>query len=134
MEVTGPLTVKLWASSSAIDTDFTAKLVDVHPNGYAQNLVDNLVRARYRESAEDPVFLEPDKSYEYTIDLYATSNVFKAGHAIRLEISSSNFPRFDRNTNTGGLIAKERETRPALQMVFHDVRRPSHVVLPTVPA
>ena len=132
LEVTGPLQVKLWASSSAVDTDFTAKLVDVHPNGYAQNLVDNLVRARFRDSLEKPSLIEPGKPYEYTIDLHGTSNVFKAGHRIRVEISSSNFPRFDRNPNTGGVIAEETQLTPALQTVFHDRNRPSHIVLPVM--
>ena len=101
LEVTGPLVVKLFASSSAIDTDFTAKLVDVRPDGYAQNLADGILRTRYRASRMRPVFLTPDQVYELTIDLLATSHVFLPGHRVRLEISSSNFPRFDRNLNTG---------------------------------
>ena len=133
MEVTGPITVTLYASSSAPDTDFTAKLVDVRPDGYARNLTDGIIRARYRESASTPSLLEPGKVYRYTIDLWATSNVFKTGHHIRVEISSSNFPRFDRNTNTGNLIAEDRECKPALQTIFHDAEHPSHITLPTVP-
>ena len=129
LEVSGPVRVHLWASSSAPDTDFTAKLVDVHPNGYAQNLIDNLVRARYRNSLEKPEPIEPNRAYEYTIDLFGTSNVFKAGHRVRIEVSSSNFPRFDRNTNTGGVIAADTEMRPALQTVLHDQAHPSALVL-----
>ena len=132
VNVTGPLSVKLWAASSAPDTDFAAKLVDVHPNGYAQNLSDNLIRARYRESLAVPKLLEPGAAYEYVIDLGGTSNVFKVGHRIRLEVSSSNFPRFDRNTNTGGKISEDRTMVPARQTIFHDVQRPSHIVLPVV--
>jgi len=101
LEVTGPMVVKLFASSSAVDTDFTAKLVDVRPDGYAQNLADGVLRARYRASRMRPAVLTPDQVYGLTIDLWATSHVFLPGHRVRLEISSSNFPRFDRNLNTG---------------------------------
>src|SRR5713226_3549627 len=100
MEVTGPISVELYASSSAVDTDFTAKLIDVRPDGYAQNLTDGILRARYRNSQEKPELMEPGHIYKFTIDLWATSNVFLAGHRLRLEVSSSNFPRFDRNLNT----------------------------------
>ena len=133
MEVTGPVTVTLWASTSAPDTDFTAKLVDVCENGCARNLTDGIIRARYRDSMSNPTLLEPGKAYCYDIDLWATSNVFKAGHRIRLEISSSNFPRFDRNTNTGGIIAADTELRPALQTVFHEGQQASYVSLAIVP-
>jgi hypothetical protein len=133
VEVTGPVTVTLFAASSALDTDFTAKLVDVHPDGYAQNLADGIIRARYRESRIEAKLLEPGKIYEYIIDLWATSNVFKAGHRIRVEISSSNFPRFDRNPNTGHAFGEDAELLPATQTVFHDVAHASHVVLPIVP-
>ena len=133
VEVTGPLTVTLWAATSAKDTDFTAKLVDVCEDGCARNLTDGIIRARYRDSSSSPSLLEPGKAYRYTIDLWATSNVFKAGHRIRVEISSSNFPRFDRNTNTGNLIAEDKEFKPALQTVLHDREHPSHITLPIVP-
>jgi len=133
VEVTGPVTVTLWASTSATDTDFTAKLVDVCENGCARNLTDGIIRARYRDSMSKPTLLEPGQAYCYDIDLWATSNVFKAGHQIRLEISSSNFPRFDRNTNTGNIIAEDTELRPALQTVFHDGQQASYVSLPIVP-
>ena len=133
MEVTGPVTVTLWASTSAPDTDFTAKLVDVCENGCARNLTDGIIRARYRDSMSNPTLLKPGKAYCYDIDLWATSNVFKAGHRIRLEISSSNFPRFDRNTNTGNIIAADTELRPALQTVFHEGQQASYVSLAIVP-
>ena len=133
VEVTGPITVTLWAATSAADTDFTAKLVDVCEDGCARNLTDGIIRARYRESMSSPTLLEPGRAYRYTIDLWATSNVFQRGHQIRLEISSSNFPRFDRNTNTGNLIAGDAELKPALQTVLHNAQHPSHVTLPIIP-
>ena len=100
VEVTGPVSVELYAASSALDTDFTAKLVDVGPDGFAQNLTEGIIRARYRDSREKAALLKPGQVYKFTIDLWSTSNVFLKGHALRLEISSSNFPRFDRNLNT----------------------------------
>jgi putative CocE/NonD family hydrolase len=133
MEVTGPLSVKLHASSTARDTDFTAKLVDVHPHGYAQYIQEGIIRARYRESREKPSLIEPGKIYEYTIDLWATSNLFKTGHKIRVEISSSNFPRFDRNPNTGHEFGVDAETVPATQTIYHDIGHPSHIILPIIP-
>jgi len=133
MEVTGPLLVKLFASSSAIDTDFTAKLVDVRPDGFAQNLADSILRTRYRASRMRPGFLTPDQVYELTIDLWATSHMFLPGHRVRLEISSSNFPRFDRNLNTGEDQATSSRRQPAVQTIFHDSRYPSHISLPMIP-
>ena len=133
VEVTGPVTVTLWAATSATDTDFTAKLVDVCEDGCARNLTDGIIRARYRNSMSHPEPVEPGTPVCYTIDLWATSNVFKAGHRIRLEISSSNFPRFDRNTNTGNLIAADSELKPALQTVLHTGQHASYVTLPIVP-
>ena len=132
-EVTGPITVTLWAATSAADTDFTAKLVDVCADGCARNLTDGIIRARYRDSMSQPSLPAPGRAYRYTIDLWATSNVFHAGHRIRLEISSSNFPRFDRNPNTGGEIAAETGLKPALQTILHDAAHPSHISLPIVP-
>ena len=130
IEVTGPVVVNLWAASSAPDTDFTAKLVDVEPDGFARNLTDGIIRARYRNSRSDPELIEPGRVYEYTIDLWATSNLFKAGHRIRVEISSSNFPRFDRNPNTGAQPGSDARLEPALQRIFHNSQYPSHVLLP----
>lgn len=135
MEVTGPITVHLWAASSAPDTDFVARLADVHPNGYAQNLTDGIIRARYRNFAQGatPSLIEPDTAYEYEIDLWATSNVFKAGHRIRLDVTSSNFPRWDRNPNTGHDFGADDELAVAHQTILHDHQHPSYVVLPIVP-
>jgi hypothetical protein len=133
LEVTGPVVVKLFAASSARDTDFTAKLVDVSPDGYARNLADGIIRARYRTTTKSETPIEPGQIYAYDIDLWATSNLFEAGHRIRVEISSSNFPRFDRNPNTGGPLGEETGFQPAKQTVFHDAMRPSHIVLPVVP-
>jgi uncharacterized protein len=132
--VIGPIELVLFASSSALDTDFTGKLVDVHPDGRAVGLTEGILRARFRETLEREIPLEPGKAYELSIDLVATANVFKAGHRIRLEVSSSNFPRFDRNTNTGGTIATESEADcvVAVNHVFHDRDRPSHLVLPLI--
>ena len=133
VEVTGPVTVTLWAASSATDTDFTAKLVDVCDHGCTRNITDGIIRARYRDSTASASFIEPGRAYRYSIDLWATSNVFKVGHRVRVEISSSNFPRFDRNTNTGGAVATEAALKPALQTVFHDSQHPSHISLSVVP-
>ncbi len=133
VEVTGPVSVTLFAATSAVDTDFAAKLVDVHPDGYARNLTDSIIRGRYRETREKATLLTPGEVYEYTIDLWATSNIFKAGHCIRVEIASSNFPRFDRNPQTGEPSGEASTLEPALQHVFHDETRPSHIVLPVIP-
>ena len=133
LEVTGPIKVHLWASSSAPDTDFTAKLVDVHPDGYARNLQDGIIRARYRDSLSDPTLIESGRVYEYAIDLWATSNVFLPGHRICVEISSSNFPRFDRNQNTGAPFGADAVMETAQQTVYHRSDFPSHVLLPVIP-
>lgn len=133
LEVTGPVKVVLNISTSARDTDFTAKLVDVYPDGRAINLCDGILRLRYRDSLERPALAEPGQVYTVVIDAGVTSNVFKAAHAIRLEISSSNFPRFDRNLNTGRAQADETEMRTASQTVYHGHTRPSCLVLPVIP-
>ena len=133
IEVTGPIEVRLWMSSSATDTDFTAKLTDVFPDGTSRMLTDGILRARYRRSKTTPVLLIPGQAEEVAIDVGATSNLFLPGHRIRLEISSSNFPRFDRNPNTGTAFADSAELRRADQTVFHDAQRPSRLVLPIVP-
>ena len=133
VEVTGPITVTLHAATSAPDTDFTAKLVDVHPDGKAINLNNGIVRARFRDSLEHPDRIAPGRAYEYTIQVWPTSNLFKAGHRIRLEISSSNFPHYDRNPNTGHEFGQDAAMLVADQVVYHDRERPSRVVLPIVP-
>jgi uncharacterized protein len=132
-EVTGPITLTLYAKSSAVDTDFTAKLVDVWPTGYAQNLTEGIVRASYRESEAKPKALEPDRVYAFHIDLWSTSNVFLKGHKIRLEVSSSNFPRFDRNLNTGKSAANDQTSVKATNTLYHDAKYPSALTLPIVP-
>jgi uncharacterized protein len=133
-EVTGPITVHLWAVSSAPDTDFVARLVDITPDGRSFNLTDGIVRARYRRFAqgEPPSLIEPGRPYEYVIDLWATSNVFKAGHRIGLQVTSSCFPRWDRNPNTGHPFGADAELRVAHQQILHDREHLSHVVLPMV--
>ena len=133
VEVTGPVTLDLFAKSSAVDTDFTAKLVDVWPNGFAQNLTEGIIRARYRQSMTTPAPIEPGKVYEYQIDVWSTSNVFLKGHRIRLEVSSSNFPRFDRNLNTGKSGADDSTFAKATNTVLHDSEHPSALILPIVP-
>ena len=133
MEVTGPVFVKLFAGTDGRDTDFTAKLVDVSPDGYAVNLCDGIIRGRYRTTQERQTLLDPGEVYEFTIDLWPTSNVFKKGHRIRVDISSSNFPRFDRNPNTGNAFGQDAELRIARQQVFHDKTRASHIILPVIP-
>jgi hypothetical protein len=129
VEVVGPVTARLWVASSARDTDFTAKLVDVAPDGTAWNLTDGVMRARYRKGFDRVVLIVPDEPFELEVDLQGTANVFRAGHRIRLEVSSSNFPRFDRNTNTGAVIARDGESVVATNTVFHDSARPSYLEL-----
>ncbi len=132
-EVTGPLSLKLYAKSSAVDTDFTAKLVDLWPNGFAQNLTEGIVRARYRDSQEKTELMQPDHVYTFTIDLWSTSNVFKAGHRLRLEVSSSNFPRFDGNLNTGEPIESAARHITATNTVYHDAQHASVLTVPVIP-
>jgi len=133
VEVTGPMRLVLWIASTARDTDFTGKIVDVHPDGTARAINDGILRARYRNSRTQPELLAPGVPTEITIDLGATSNLFRAGHRIRLEVSSSNFPRFDRNPNTGGTFGEDAAFIRADQTVFHDGARPSRLILPVVP-
>jgi uncharacterized protein len=133
MEVTGPVTLELWAKSSAVDTDFTAKLVDVSPEGFATNLADGILRMRYRDSQEKPNLMNPDQVYKVQIDLGATANVFKKGHALRLEVSSSNFPRFDRNLNTGAVQATSKDFISATNTIFHDADHPTALVVSVMP-
>jgi len=133
VEATGFVTVELYASTSAIDTDFTALLVDVEPNGYARFLTDGIVRARYRTGTAKPAEVVPGQVYKYTIDLWATGNVFKAGHRIRLYVSSSNFPRFGRNLNLGEPIASSSRWKVAHQTIYHGRNYPSALILPIIP-
>ena len=133
LEVTGPVELVLYAATDGRDTDWTAKLVDVSPNGYAMNLCDGIIRARYRQGRTAAALLEPGAVYEYRIEVGATGNLFRAGHRIRLEVSSSNFPRFDRNPNTGNEFGVDRELRAAHQTVHHRPGHPSHLRLPVIP-
>jgi len=132
-EVTGPVTLDLYVSSSAVDTDFTGMLVDVWPNGFAQNLTSGILRMRYRNSQEKPELANPGEAYHVTVDLWATSNVFLPGHKLRLDVSSSNFPRFDRNMNTGEMQARATRMVKATNVIYHDKAHPSALVLPVVP-
>ncbi len=133
LEVTGEVSLDLYAKSSALDTDFTGKLVDVWPNGFAQNLTEGILRARYRESTSEAKPIIPGKIYHYKIDLWATSNVFLKGHEIRVEVSSSNFPRFDRNLNTGKSAADGSVFVKATNTIYHDANHPSAIILPVAP-
>lgn len=131
-EVTGPVKLILFASSSAVDTDFTAKLIDVHPNGFCQRLCDSVIRARYREGPEKSVFLEPGTVYDFEVDMWNTSQVFKAGHRIRLEVSSSAFPKYDRNLNTGEDIGTGTKMVAAENRIWHDPAHTSRLILPVI--
>jgi putative CocE/NonD family hydrolase len=126
--------VTLHAATSASDTDFTAKLCDVSPEGRSTNIQEGIVRARYRESLSEPTPITPEEVYEYRLDLGPTAHVFKAGHRIRVQISSSDFPQWDRNLNTGGLPGAEgaAQARVATQTVLHDAGHPSRVTLPVL--
>ena len=134
VEVTGPVTAHLYVSSSAPDTDITCKLVDVHPDGRAMLLTDGILRLRYRHSFTEPTLLQPDEIVPVAIDLWSTSNVFLAGHRIRVEVSSSCFPKFARNSNTGGNVATEsrEQYQVAVNRIYHDVDHPSHILLPII--
>ena len=133
LEVTGPVELKLYAASSAVDTDFTAALTDVYPDGRAILICEGIHRASFRESLEHPAPIEPGKVYEYTVSLWETSNVFKAGHRLRLEVSSSDFPRYARNLNTGKPSGLSAEIKRASQTIYHNERYPSRLVLPVIP-
>jgi len=136
--VTGEIEVKLWASSSALDTDFTAKIVDVYPasdawpGGFDLKITEGILRARFRESLVEEKLMKPGTVYPFTIRLYPTSNLFKKGHRLRVEVSSSNFPRFDVNPNTGEPLGEHRRSVIAENSIRHDAVHPSVLVLPVV--
>jgi uncharacterized protein len=140
IEVTGRLIVKLWAASNSLDTDFTAKLIDVYPpnhdfpGGVDLNIADSIVRARYRSGFGKAELLKPGQPYEFTIEMYPTSLVFARGHRIRLDISSSNFPRFDINPNTGEALNNNRRWQIAENTIYLDAQHASRIVLPVIPA
>jgi uncharacterized protein len=132
IEVCGPVKVRLSAASSAQDTDFMAKLIDVWPNGFAQRLTDGMVRARFRAGMDKPSLIEPERIYDYDLDLWNTCQLYKKGHRIRVEISSSAFPKYDRNLNTGEPLGQTTRMRTAEQKIYHDSGRPSYIILPIV--
>jgi uncharacterized protein len=133
LEITGPVTVNLYAATSAIDTDFIAVLSDVRPDGYAQNLAEGIVRGRFRDSYAVPTPLEPERVHAFEIQLWNVSHVLRTGHRLRLHITSSDFPRWERNPGTLGPSVSATEALAADQTVFHDREHPSHVILPVVP-
>jgi len=133
VEITGPVRLVLSASSSAVDTDFMAKLVDVHPGGFVQRLCDGMVRARFRQGMDREVPLDPGAIERYEIALWDTSQVFRAGHRIGLEIASSAFPKYDRNLQTGEPLATGTRMELAENRVFHDAEHRSHLILPVIP-
>jgi putative CocE/NonD family hydrolase len=134
LTVIGPITVTLHAATSAPDTDFTAKLCDVSPAGLSLNIASGIIRARYRASLSAPTPITPGEVEAYTIDLGPTAHVFKAGHCIRLQVSSSDFPHWDRNLNTGGELGREGPEAAivATQVVLHEMNHPSHLTLPVL--
>jgi putative CocE/NonD family hydrolase len=140
VEVTGPIELELWVATSAVDTDFTAKLIDVYPAspsyplGYALNLTDGILRLRYRNGRERGEPVRPGEPMRVAITLYPTSNLFAAGHRIRLDVSSSHFPRFDVNPNTGEPLGRDRRRVVADNTVFHERGRASRLTLPVIPA
>ncbi|MGZ3637007.1 MAG: CocE/NonD family hydrolase, partial [Ktedonobacterales bacterium] len=139
LEVTGPISVKLWIASDCPDTDFTAKLIDVYPpnedypDGFAMNITDGILRVRYRDSWVQPTLMTPGEVYAITVEPFPTSNVFVRGHRLRLDISSSNFPHFDVNPNSGEPEGSAEQPRIARNRVLMDLAHPSHIVLPVIP-
>ena len=134
IEVTGPITVRLWASSSAPDTDWVVRLNDVYPDGKSINLTEGVIRARFRKrNWEQPELITPDAVLEYEIELQPTSNLFRVGHRIRIDVTSSNFPLWDRNLNTGEDPNASSRMAVAHQTIWHDADHPSHVILPVIP-
>ncbi len=132
LTIIGPVHCLLAASSSAPDTDWVVRLTDVSPDGFSRLLCDGILRARYRESAETPSLLTPGEVYEFDVDLWATANTFKAGHRLRVAVTSSSFPRFDRNPNTGGVFGADTRVLIAANTIYHDARRPSRIILPVI--
>lgn len=132
LEVSGPIQMILYAASNCLDTDFTCKLIDVYPDGFCLNLAQGIIRARYRNSWENPELLSPGEINKYLIDMWSTSNFFYKDHKIRIEISSSNFPQFDRNPNTGNKFGMDSELKIATQKIYHNESYPSHIILPCI--
>jgi hypothetical protein len=134
LEITGQISITLYAASSAAVKSVSAALVDVFPDGYCHQIQEGIVGARYRDSEREPTLIEPGQVYRYSIDLWATSFLIEAGHRLRVDISSSNFNRFDRNLNTGGPLGREREPRIGHETIYHDRQRRSHILLPINPS
>ena len=133
LTVMGPVRAVLYAFSSAPDTDWVVRLCDVWPDGRSMNVCDGILRARYRNSFENPELMNPGQTYEFQVDMWATAQVFKAGHRIRVQVTSSDFQRYDRNLNTGGTFGEEVRGQVATNTVFHDAMRPSQILLPVMP-
>ena len=131
-EITGPVEAHIWASTSAVDTDFTVRLTDVHPDGTSYNLCEGIVRARFRYGVDKPALLCPGAIYEYRIEMSAVGMVFRKGHSVRLQVSSSNFPKHDRNMNTGNKVGVDAKGIVATQRIYHDAAHPSYVLLPLI--
>jgi putative CocE/NonD family hydrolase len=132
LAIAGPVKMKLFASTDGRDTDYMVKLVDVHPNGFAMNIAEGILRARFRKGLDRMELLKPGEAYEFEIDMRGTASVFAPGHRIRVDITSSNFPQYDRNPNTGEDLGQSAQVRVARQTVFHTPDRRSHIVLPVV--
>lgn len=132
VEIVGPVKAKLWVSSSALDTDFIARLIDVYPDGRSINIAEGILRMRYRNGLDKPEMMEPGDAYEVEVDMIGTANLFQKGHRIRLHITSSHFPQFDRNPNTGKTFGTDTETEVARQTVYHSGAKLSHVIMPVI--
>lgn len=132
LAIAGPVKMKLFASTDGPDTDWVVKLIDVHPNGFSMNIAEGILRARYRKGTDQMELLKPNEVYEFEVDLVGTANVFLPGHRIRVDVTSSHFPQFDRNPNTGEAFGVSSKVRIAKQTIYHNAARPSHIVLPVV--
>jgi len=130
--IAGPVKMKLWAATDGPDTDWMVKLVDVYPNGFAMPVAEGILRARFRNGLSEPQMLKANEAYEFEVDMVGTANVFQPGHQIRVDVTSSNFPQFDRNLNTGE-GPESSKIRVARNTVFHTAERPSAIILPVVP-
>ncbi len=133
LAIAGPVKMKLFAATDGSDTDWVVKLIDVAPNGFAMNICEGILRARYRKGPDKPELLKPNEVYEYEVDLVGTANVFLPGHRVRVDVTSSHFPQFDRNPNTGETFGMSDKVRVAKQTIFHTAQRPSQIILPVVP-
>lgn len=133
LAIAGPVKMKLFAATDGPDTDWVVKLIDVHPNGFAMNIAEGILRARYRQGTDKLELLKAGEVYEYEVDLVGTANVFLPGHRVRVDVTSSHFPQFDRNPNTGEPFGSSSKVRVAKQTIYHTTARPSHILLPVVP-